>query len=720
MIKNYSCSAKEFVAQWEVRKRLKEEQREKHSRAVAKFVAAEILGFWQAIKSIHYNNNTLTGVITHPRKDQEHQAEKNALIQVLPCSDSSNTFEQRNESLSGSSNVNITVNNIEGMRNKNPAKRRSTSSNGSSTCTSNVLNTLTCVDDIDKDEDDVDDLFEFADDELEVSDDDEITIEEQEAYEAENTLIDRRLEWDTLSSDNQKSVEVLLRTNYSSYLSALNDDSLEHPNVVEDSSGVEDGGSDSDDDTSDEGDDETDEENDDDGYELDYFDVLNHHEFDLETAERVLHVPLSNKQRRLYDDYMAGPDIRKALEGDGQTLSTVLNNLRKICNHPYLVSGPDSRLAQDNVTLSMSFPRVADHQYWHPRFLQAIEYDPLKHIDLSSLNMVYFDHEFTLTAITSDRIRKCCASRKLIEELANNSTSTNSDTIVQNLNGKKSMPLGPPVPSNRLKLEIQPTNNASTNHLSSIAGGGGGGGTSSNSSALFNQQSRFSQNQQQLPQQRDQQQLVQTINGQHMFYTSTPVDKVPLTIPVSVETTSGEKSTEQKENEDQGQHQRHAFHEDSLHVIARFNERRCNGMPLFGRDLVDALTVVYSVRPVRGCRASTQNHLRQKGIGYVNCLNAMSNVTTSNLRPRKRSKIAKEDPEYRYQTSALKNLVSMVTNRAQIHSAWCDMVKLPTPILLKSFNWNTQLHRRYSRHTLPTLQKVRAVDISLEQNGVAV
>ena len=181
---------------------------------------------------------------------------------------------------------------------------------------------------------------------------------------------------------------------------------------------------------------------------------------------------------------------------------------------------------------------------------------------------------------------------------------------------------------------------------------------------------------------------------------SIPKDDKEITEAVPMEEDNGEQGHQEKRNE-------FAFHDESLHVIARFNERRCHGMPLFGRDLVDALTVVNSIRPVRGFRGSTFNHLRQKGIGYVNCLNA-TNTTNTNVRPRKRSKIAKEDPEYRYETSALKSLVSMVASRAQIHSDWCDtMVKLPPPILLSSAGWNTQLRRRYSRYILPTLQQVK-------------
>ena len=605
-----------------------------------------------------------------------------------------NSIEQKDLTTSDTSRTRMLLNNVDELHSRKMIKRRN-NSNGSN-CTSIVYNELTLDQDLDK-EDDVE-LFELAESDMNASDD-ELTIEEQENFENENTIIDRRLEWDTLLADNQKAVDDLLKTNYSAYWAALNDNSLDDLNTYEDSSGVEDGGSDSDDESI--GDAIEDNEHE---FGIKYSEIFSHQDFDLEAVEKVIHVPLSSKQRFLYDDYMAGPDVHKALEGDGQTLSIVLNNLRKICNHPGLVVDKDIYSVTNEPTFSLVFPRVIDHQYWHPKFLHAIEYDPWKQIDLSSLNMVYFDHEFTLTAITSDRIRKCCASRKLIEELSSNKNSVPADIAATNTNIRKTSAFGPPVPSNRLKLEIHPTTNPQHSHISSIAGNM----QSSSSSVLFNQSSRLSSNPQN--QQRDQQ-LVQTINGQHMFYTSTIIKKELDAINVETKASSNdENNTEMKENIVGKKIQHHAFHKDSLHVIARFNERRCNGMPLFGRDLVEALTVVDSVRPIKSSKGSTQNHMKQSGQGYVNCLNAGMVDLTCIARPRKRSKAVKEDPEYRYQTNALKKLITSVTSSYQIHSEWCNsMIRIPAPVLLTCVNWNSPLHRQYTRRTLPSLQKVQII-----------
>ena len=59
----------------------------------------------------------------------------------------------------------------------------------------------------------------------------------QELYEAEHTLVDVRLELDTLTEDNLKSLESLLRSEYPSYVpfSESDESGLEDDEEVEDS-----------------------------------------------------------------------------------------------------------------------------------------------------------------------------------------------------------------------------------------------------------------------------------------------------------------------------------------------------------------------------------------------------------------------------------------------------------------------------------------------------
>ena len=168
-----------------------------------------------------------------------------------------------------------------------------------------------------------------------------------------------------------------------------------------------------------------------------------------------------------------------------------------------------------------SFPRVADDLQL-PK-LVASKYDPLHEIDLASLNLVFFTHESTLTAITSDRLRKCCASRSLIEELPMSMTTSSSSSSAASSNAlhQHSVP----------KIPVYPfrwTNDGGQMENNVLRG-------------------RNSIKQEEL----------QTGN------------------------------CKQTSNH----HQQQAFHKDSLNVIAKFNERRCHGMPLYGQDLIEVLTI---------------------------------------------------------------------------------------------------------------------------------
>ena len=54
---------------------------------------------------------------------------------------------------------------------------------------------------------------------------------------------------------------------------------------------------------------------------------------------------------------------------------------------------------------TVTFPRIADFAF--PKLAAtAGDYDPFSQIDFDSLNLVYLTHETTLTAISSDRIRR--------------------------------------------------------------------------------------------------------------------------------------------------------------------------------------------------------------------------------------------------------------------------------------------------------------------------
>lgn len=234
-------------------------------------------------------------------------------------------------------------------------------------------------------------------------------------------------------------------------------------------------------------------------------------------------------QRKLYEDYLAGPESRVALEkGDAVSISNVVNALRKICNHPSLVVSDDYDGFNREAATVKTFPRIPDLSETSKLVLTATDYDPFSEVDFGSLNLVFLQHETTLTAITFDRIRKCCAPKNLIEELPDRPAPA------------------PLVPRGRLNIHPSASQSATQSTTSGRP------------------------------------QLITTFNGQHIYLTTTPVADRPAT--------SGPAKTSEIVAE--------AFHKDSLLVIARFNERRCNGMPLYGQDLLDALTVVDAVKPL--------------------------------------------------------------------------------------------------------------------------
>eukprot|EP00970_Alexandrium_tamarense_P013117 scaffold3259_cov201-Alexandrium_tamarense.AAC.1 len=59
-------------------------------------------------------------------------------------------------------------------------------------------------------------------------------------------------------------------------------------------------------------------------------------------TEQVLFCRLSSKQRSLYEDYLRSDEVMGVMRGSVQLLKAV-TVLRKICNHPDLVVGPDGR-----------------------------------------------------------------------------------------------------------------------------------------------------------------------------------------------------------------------------------------------------------------------------------------------------------------------------------------------------------------------------------------
>ena len=361
-------------------------------------------------------------------------------------------------------------------------------------------------------------------------------------------------------------------------------------------------------------------------------DLLN--EYDRSRPERaqveeIRPVQLRPRQRKLYDDYLAKPSTQSTIEaGEVKDIAEVLSELRKICNHPRLAGtvAEDGDLAS-RVNLAKSFPRVAD-VHVHRDVLSALDYDPFKHIDLNSLNLIYRTHDFNLTAISSDRIRRFCAPKRLIEELPERANN----------------PRAPPVPEGRLTLEIQ----SSTVPSGSL----GLGPTRSLSRSLS-------------------------------LTTHVPTSEELSRLRMSSSSNSSAPSSSST-----------AFHPGSLSVIARFNERRCKAMPLYGQDLLSALSIVDCVKPTR---------TRFKGSSYVNCLHAERGFKPSSSKSNREG-----HGDFRHKTSGLTALVATVHTFINTHSDFYARVLLQCsfPVIL-SQGWSLSV-QKLQHHVIPTLNDLSA------------
>ena len=342
--------------------------------------------------------------------------------------------------------------------------------------------------------------------------------------------------------------------------------------------------------------------------------------------EEVRTVRLHPRQRKLYDDYLAEPSTQTALEeGEVKEISEILTNLRKICNHPRLAQDPAACALDQQFNFVRSFPRVADIHI-HRDVLGALDYDPYKHIDLNSLNLIYRTHDFNLTAISSDRIRRFCPPKRLIEELPD----------------RANQPRAPPVPEGRLRLDI---------HSSALPSG---------SLGLVGPYKNLSR----------------SLSLTTHLPSEEELSRIRRNDSTSASAAPSPPST--------------AFHPGSLSVIATFNERRCKAMPLYGQDLLSALSIVDCVKPTR---------TRFKGSSYVNCLHAEQGFKHASSKSNREGR-----GDFRHRTAALAALVATVHSEINTQADFYSRVLLQCsyPVLL-SEGWSLSV-QKLQHHVLPTLK----------------
>jgi len=291
---------------------------------------------------------------------------------------------------------------------------------------------------------------------------------------------------------------------------------------------------------------------------------------DSNNKETKLAVPLDDKKRKLYDDYLAQTFSKEDNnQRDLRVVWNVVQRLREICNEPVSTSSKSS-------SLSCSLPDwcyLDKHQSSH--WSNIKKYDPLENISLDQINLVFLSQEVTTTVVTSARLRSIKASRKMIQELHSSSSNT-----------------APPVPRHRLQLGLE-TLTRNIGGGWSLAGLGLGEGMT----------------------------LVKAANGQvYRMSVNDVVDNSTSNDVMEVDKAS----------------KLGAFHQDSIDTIAAVNHWRCDGFPLYGKDLVKSLTITNNLRPVKS---------RFRGQGYVNCLNTEDFSSNSS-----------SDADWRYSTRFLDSL----------------------------------------------------------------
>ncbi|KAB7496302.1 Helicase domino [Armadillidium nasatum] len=147
--------------------------------------------------------------------------------------------------------------------------------------------------------------------------------------------------------------------------------------------------------------------------------------------EHVVMCRLSKRQRFLYEEFMSRTKTKDTLaSGNFLSVINILMQLRKVCNHP--------NLFEPRPTVSPFM--MSALLYDAPSLVYGItSYDPFKHVDLFSLNLLLSELEVCLTAFAAHRIRRFQAPQKLIQEI---------DSLAEP---------PPKCPAGKIKLHVRPS-----------------------------------------------------------------------------------------------------------------------------------------------------------------------------------------------------------------------------------------------------------------------
>ncbi|KAL6633748.1 hypothetical protein ACP70R_026419 [Stipagrostis hirtigluma subsp. patula] len=112
--------------------------------------------------------------------------------------------------------------------------------------------------------------------------------------------------------------------------------------------------------------------------------------------EHVIYCRLSRRQRNLYEDFIASSETQATLSsGNYFGMISIIMQLRKVCNHPDLFEGrpiiSSFDMAGINMQLSCSVCMLLDKS-------------PFYQVDLSDMNFVFTQNEFTMTSWEVDEV----------------------------------------------------------------------------------------------------------------------------------------------------------------------------------------------------------------------------------------------------------------------------------------------------------------------------
>ena len=347
--KMLAYSAKVYVEQLADHRARKAAALEKSHRKIAKFMATQVELFWSSISIIH--------------------SDKSRIKRPTPSSLSSNNKGHPRNSNSNTISVSgVVVNEL--------------FNHGEASSESGVCNLEDDSEDSDNNDPDVfdhDDFQNLVDLDLP---DDESTIEEQELYEAKvaagsnsdvttSTSNFENAEITILEADNAKPLEEVLACAFPDYDLSNSKSNILNPNTLQLNLNAEAQHDSSISSDEDDDDGEVDSDDEDDEDDIDFTEnsnELNASEdyYDFSDSESIINLPLSSRQRKLYDDYLSSASSRKALESlDAERIAEVLHTLRKICNHPQLLVEASEEVIQNQNNKNNKQHQRQQHQLFN-------------------------------------------------------------------------------------------------------------------------------------------------------------------------------------------------------------------------------------------------------------------------------------------------------------------------------------------------------------------